>query len=70
MRTQGIDIKFDRIPSEFIVDGEKGTGWYGPIEGTIKNNNNHEIYADVILGGSFNDFKSNEPILNSNQKES
>jgi len=65
MRTQGIDIKFSRIPSEFIVDGDKGTGWYGPVDGTIRNNNNdHEIYADAIWGGCFNDFKSNEPILN------
>ncbi len=65
MRTQGIDINFNRIPSEFIIDGEKGTGWYGPIEGTIKNNNNdHELYADAIWGGCFNTFKGNEPILN------
>lgn len=65
MRTQGIDIVFDRIPSQFDPDGEKGAGWYGPIEGTIKNNNNdHEIYAGAIWNDTFNRFNANEPILN------
>lgn len=65
MRTQGIDIVLDRIPSQFDPDGEKGIGWYGPIEGSIKNNNNeHKIYASTIWNGSFNSFTTNEPILN------
>lgn len=67
MRTQGIDIVLHEVPCEFIVDGDKGTGWYGPVSGTITNHNNDRaLYADSIWGGCFNDFKDNEPIIDLN----
>lgn len=65
MRTQGIDIVLHRVPCEFKLDGHRGAGWYGNVEGTITNHNNdHEIYADAIWGGCFNNFTDNEPIIN------